>query len=680
MFGVIVTHGKTIEEALQKAAEQLKVPKEQVDYEVIDKGRRGILWARPAVIQATVKEQEQDIKEKQEALNESEQENSAPVISRTGLEPIPENKASAEAPEGTVWVKNGKIYCRNGIYHYPLLSSSEGLTLRINGQSVAGTAVVSEEDQIEVELHKEIVESEVSLTVTEDKMQVILQIIPGHYTIRHLKDQAPNRELVLEATATTIVKTDVSDYMIYEKLKELGVKNGIDHDAVQRASSSQEPITCVVAKGTDPIPGQDGRFEFFQQRLKEERDQFAISDTMDWKDRFSLPTVKTGEVIGSSLPAKPGVSGWDVYGEEVRSSEVKELTVMTLEGTTVYGTNQKVVATRSGRLKIEQRANNTLCFSILPQYVHNGNVNIRTGNIKFHGDLFIIGDVEEGMSVEAGGNLHITGTVTNATVRTGGDAVINGAVIGSAVSCGHSNLFWDDMMTMFKVIREDLTGLIGAAKQLELNRSFSKSDIGKKGLQPMLRLLAEVKYKELPNRIRKISRVLKNEKPQISAETYQAIDFLEKTFLYYHPLITDIKQLEALVSYMDQVISTAKNDLNKKMNIKVQSLTNSSIQSAWDVVVERFCYGSDVYCKGGMKVSETLRGGKIQAGSYVKASEIGSNGSRTEVTIKSKEGYVQASVAWSDTLIKISGAAKKLINQENSIRARLNDQNQIVMR
>lgn len=97
--------------------------------------------------------------------------------------------------------------------------------------------------------------------------------------------------------------------------------------------------------------------------------------------------------------------------------------------------------------------------------------------------------------------------------------------------------------------------------------------------------------------------------------------------------------------------------------------------------MERFCYGSDVFCKGAMKVSETIRGGKIQAGMFVKAGEIGSNGgSNTEVAVQHKTGYIQADIAWPDSLLKIAGAAKKLINQENSIHARLNDQNQIVMR
>ncbi|WP_018130597.1 flagellar assembly protein A [Effusibacillus pohliae] len=693
MFGVIVSRGKTVEKAVRRAARQLQVSKEEIEFEVIDQGRRGLFFHRPVVIQATVKRKSEiatDINKQfteiavsdvrpQKKGKETEMWLQMPSPG-TLLETVSNSKKelSIEAPEGTAWVKDGKIFCKNGEYHYPLLTICEGATVLINGQPARGTVIVTEEDQIDVRLEEEVVDSTLKLTVSDDKMHVLLEFVPGYYIIRELKDLPPSRELVLEVVETKIAKNDFTEFYILDKLKEIGVRFGIDYDEIERVCQSQEPVTTVIAKGIEPVPGEDGGFELFHEKLKKQKDQLILSESIDWKERFSLPSIGAGEIIGRPTPAKPGTSGWNVFGETVPVPQVKELTVIAGEGTTVYGLDRKIVATRSGRIKIDRRSNNTLCFSILPQFIHRGNVNMDSGNIRFRGDVYILGDVEEGMYVEAGGNLYIMGSVSNATVKTGGDAKINGSAVGSTIICGYSNLFWDDMLPKFKEIRDDLVKLIVVVKQLGTNRAFTKSDIGKKGLQPLLKLLTEIKFKKLPVLIREVGTVIKDEKDSFDEDTFQVVDFLEKSFLYFHPLIKTLDQLDSVVKYMENVISAVEFDSNKKMNIQVQSLTNSSIKSAWDVVVERFCYGSDIYCKGSMK-AETLRGGKVQAGNSVVASEIGSKGgSLTEVWVKSAEGFIKTERVYPDTVVKISTVSKKFIEETGPLHVRLNREYELI--
>ncbi|MFC4768039.1 flagellar assembly protein A [Effusibacillus consociatus] len=665
MSDVITIRAKTIEEAVSKASEHLKISPQKIQFEVIDEGYRGLFRKRPAIIQVFVRKS---------VRKEEESPTTVDILSAP-------SKAKIQSEYGTVWVKDGKIFCKNGSYQYAMLTPCDGLTLTVNGQAVTGTTIVAEEDVIDLELHNHLRETKISLTVSEDQMQVLLEIVPGYSITRSLKDMPPSRELTLEVMETRTVKTSITEEMVYQELEKIGVKMGIEHDEIKRACRSREPIKCVIAKGYDPIPGRDGVFELVSQKRREEKEQFIITDTVDWKERFSLPSVQAGEVIGYPVAAKPGVNGWNVFGHEVPAPEVKELTVLTGTGTILHGENRKLVATEAGRIKITQHPNNTLGFSIIPQYVHNDNVNIRTGNIRFHGDVFILGNVEDGMIVEAGGNLHILGRVSNATVRTGGDSVINGAVTGSTIICGYSNLVWDNMLPHFKSTYELIIQLINAIRQLESNKSFSRQDIAKMGLQPLIKLLTEVKFKELPSHIRKISGFAKNDKEIFDSEMQLIVDFLEKAFLYFHPLVSDLGQMESLVARMESIIFAAEFDSNKKMNINVQSLTNSKVISAWDVEVERFCYGSNIQAKGTVRVKEQLRGGQVEAGHFVKVKEIGSiSGSSAVVWVTNSDGYVQADQVWPDTMIRIAQLTKKFIHEESSVFMRINDQGSLVLR
>ncbi|MFB5191907.1 FapA family protein [Alicyclobacillus fastidiosus] len=682
MLGVIVTRGKTIDDAIHKAAQQLNVSEDAIEYEVVSKGSRRLFMSRSAVIQATVKKQTpKDMTPTDEISSESIHENyvASPEAEKHASEASTSDKDVST--EGLAWVKNGQISCKNGIYHYALLTPCNGVVLLVNGQSVSGTTVITEDDVIDVKLQHEHFESKMNLTISPDKMKVILEIIPGYWMFRHLKDKSPSRELSLEVTESKQVKNDMTELSIYKELEKLGVRFGFDKNQIKLACTANEPAKFIVAQGIQPIFGQDGMFELVSKKRNEQKDLFSLSEHIDWKERFSLPSVKAGEVIGHRIPARPGVNGKNVFNEEVAAPQVRELTIVTEEGTALHSSKQSVIATTAGRIKVQQRPNNALSFRVLPQYVHNGDVNVESGNIRFRGDVYILGNVDEGMTVESGGNLHITGMVTNATVITGGDVVINGSVIGTDIICGHTHLFWDRMLPTFKFIHQDLTKVIGAARQLEKNQAFTRADIASKGLQPLIKLLTEIKFKDLPIKIREISEPVKRQKESFGPDVSRIVDFLEKAFHYFHPHVAELKQLESLAEFMASVIASIEYDANKKMNIQVKSLTNSSIKSAWNVVVERLCYGSNIYCKGGVQVRGILRGGSVHAGDFIESKEIGSSGgSRTEVQVVNERGYIAAELIGTDTTVRISGAAKKLISAETSVRARLNTLGDLVLR
>ncbi|EPZ44518.1 flagellar assembly protein A [Alicyclobacillus acidoterrestris] len=676
MKDTIVTRGKTIQEAIQKAANHYQVPEDEIEYEVVRTGRRNrVFIIRSAVIEARRKTPSIERFDAQPSAVPAAAPSATELVHWVEPEHIKDISTFEETiTEGTVWVSNNRVFCKNGTYHYARIKPARGVLVRLNGQVVDTTTVVSEEDVIDVELQHETVEPQMKLTVSEDRMHVYLDVVPGYRVMRQLKDCPPRRELILEVQEVKQIVNGITELQVLQDLKKLGVKFGIDLNEIKRACSAQEPVTCVVAQGIKPMPGKDAEFEPTWLARKQHKDVLSISDKIDWREQFSLPTVKAGEVIGRVIPATAGVPGTNVFNQEVFPEPPKELTLVAQRGTALYEGGNRIVAIESGRIVVQKRSG-VLNFSVLPQYVHRGDVNMKTGNIRFHGDVYILGNIEEGVTVECGGNLHVTGTVAHCVVITGGDVFIHGAAVGANIICGRTNFLWDTILPTFRSIHEDLIDLIAAIKQLEMNRSFSKVDLRRHGLQPLLKLLLEVKFKDLPARIRQISESIKQEKQNVDPDLEQIVDFMEKAFLYFHPLVTNLAQLESLSDFMMSVISSIEFDSNKRMNIKAQSLTNCVIKSGWNVAVERFCYGSDVLCRGGMRVDGILRGGRVEAGEFIEVNEIGSNsGAQTIVAVSRKDGYITAEIVGMDTLIRISNLSKRTHTMEISVRAHIDSE------
>jgi uncharacterized protein (DUF342 family) len=62
----------------------------------------------------------------------------------------------------------------------------------------------------------------------------------------------------------------------------------------------------------------------------------------------------------------------------------------------------------------------------------NGDVNLKTGNIIFLGTVIINGNVEDGFSVKAAGNIEVNGTVEKAELDAEGDIIVHQGITGKS--------------------------------------------------------------------------------------------------------------------------------------------------------------------------------------------------------------------------------------------------------
>ena len=106
---------------------------------------------------------------------------------------------------------------------------------------------------------------------------------------------------------------------------------GIDHKVIQvlcecmRQDLSTE-LAIPIARGKPLEPGQDAQVEF---TIEVERKPGTVrkDGSIDFKNLNLVPRVEAGQTIALEIPARKGVSGKNVFAEELRSEDGRDIRV-----------------------------------------------------------------------------------------------------------------------------------------------------------------------------------------------------------------------------------------------------------------------------------------------------------------------------------------------------------------
>ncbi len=277
-----------------------------------------------------------------------------------------------------------------------------------------------------------------------------------------------------------------------EELRALGLAHGI------LPVPSREDDHWVVARGTEPVHGLDGRIE-----LAEIHDNlFAgkkLADRTDTRDPWEMNTivnVARGSVLARNIPPTAGVDGTNVFGEVVPALPGKWAAFNTGQGVEVADDGMSLRASVSGKFHVEGDK-----ISVLDEYELD-NVDASTGHIRFagkrltvkgsvdggfmvyvRGDLIVGENIEDGASVEAGGRIKVGGVIraANTKVKAGIDLrceALEYAEISARGNVGIDNYMLDALcMAGGDVVMESGKGLV-AGGRIFLGGSFRGLTVG----------------------------------------------------------------------------------------------------------------------------------------------------------------------------------------------------------
>ncbi len=211
-------------------------------------------------------------------------------------------------------------------------------------------------------------------------------------------------------------------------IARMGITHGLDEQAIARLCAGEVDERIVeVAQGAAPVDGQDGQTHL-QVGVAAQPGKVLEDGTIDFKERNAVANVPAGELIAAYTRATRGSPGATVIGSPIKAANGKEARPRVGANVRVEEQGEAIqfFANITGHVRF---FNNRL--SVQARYVVSGDVNFKTGNVDFVGDVEITGSVMTGFTVRAGGSITITGSVeTGAHVEAGEDVVVSHGIVG----------------------------------------------------------------------------------------------------------------------------------------------------------------------------------------------------------------------------------------------------------
>ncbi|MHC4976591.1 MAG: DUF342 domain-containing protein [Planctomycetota bacterium] len=195
-----------------------------------------------------------------------------------------------------------------------------------------------------------------------------------------------------------------------------------------------EPLSKVISNGTEPVHGENGRFELAEP-LRDILEGNASSpepesETVDESDDESVnyytqskyAILNKGDLIGTIIPHTEGVDGTTVTGKNIAAKAGRPFQINEHDSIQIND-DGRVYAREHGVLQIDEKK-----VIVSDQLDIGGYVDFTTGNIHFPGNVTINKGVRDCFIVDAEGTITIRGLVEAACLRAGEDLHLAGGM------------------------------------------------------------------------------------------------------------------------------------------------------------------------------------------------------------------------------------------------------------
>ncbi len=222
---------------------------------------------------------------------------------------------------------------------------------------------------------------------------------------------------------------DPSADTIRSVLDSSGIVFGILDDALEGLENN--PVyreTVTVAVGAKPEHGADARMAFdFKTDDKAVRINTGDDGRVDFKELNRIENVVEGQVLARKVPAQEGKPGQTVTGKLLPAKNGKDIDPPLGANTRLSDDQRSVIAEINGLVKLVAGK-----ITVEPIYVVDGDVSMKTGNVRFLGTVIVKGNVSDGFSVTAAGDIEVMGSVSKSVLDAEGDIIVHQGITGKS--------------------------------------------------------------------------------------------------------------------------------------------------------------------------------------------------------------------------------------------------------
>ncbi len=397
--------GTSLEDAVRQASLELGVSEKSIDYEILDKGKRGFLGkGKNCLIIAYVRDK---------------------VVGDDGLLQDAVSKVKGVQFREVLTPVNGDFTIR---------LARDGAYLRVAAPQNGGMPVAKSE------ILARLTERNVRVT-DEDLLDEALSrgddvyVRIGDYDYNPINDTMLT--ISIEEDDMKVYVTAISpgpggsDYGV-EDLQTFFQNNGIVHGVMDDALEEFErhPVysqPILMAQGTPPVNGKDAKviynFEVdpSQVKLKE-----RVDGSINFKELNLIQNVVEGQPLARKIPPEAGKDGRTVRGKILPARDGRDREIGLGKNVSIIDNGRTVIASASGQVMLVRDKVTVETVMIIP-----GDVNMQTGNVNALGAVIVKGNVEDGYAVTAQGNIEVLGIVGKANLTSGADIIVKKGINGS---------------------------------------------------------------------------------------------------------------------------------------------------------------------------------------------------------------------------------------------------------
>lgn len=666
----LLSKGRNVNEAINVGLDILQLGRDDVEIEIVQLERKGFLGIghKPATVK---------LLHKQKIANQSNKSIEEMVDEFSFNDQT--NDQHQDHLAGKVWVEDHKVRVRDSADQYPTVKLSKGIKVLRNGEWVRDRrTVITEQDNIEVHFEEEYVhETQWKISLSKDKMSATIEVTPGYVLNRKLKDQEPSRhlELMLEEDKTTVNSLNFED--VIKELDNKGIKYGIKQSEILNATGVKEPSKIVIAEGLKPLDGENGWLEYkvdINGKKGLEEDGYG---RVNFRETQSIPTVEKGEVIAIVHPPKSGIPGITVTNDMIPPKQMNPIKLKS--GSGIIEVGNQIVATESGRPAFEQRGLRVRA-SVVPKLTHRGNVNLSTGNIRFHGDVEIIGEVEENMIVDSEGDIIVHKSTNKANLTTSSSIVVKGNIFNSELAAGKSNMLIVELGHLLGLMYREIERMISYINQIAESSSYQSNQVAFSGLQPLIKILLEKKFKGFVYNVKKYQTVIEKGENYLDKEwTHIAIE-LKQIFLTLTNQIVTVERLTNLAEQMKDLHEYSQLPVEPDAYITISEASNSSLYCSGDInIIGKGSINNKIHAGGEIDIRGVVRGGELYARLGAFVNEAGANSGTKTVISVADDQQIHINKAYEGVILRVGSRRHVITEMMTNITARADQSGEMII-
>lgn len=641
--------GKNLEKCILSAEEELSLSRNAFKYTVIEEEKSFL--KKHCVILVETEDDEIEIPE----IEDLEKK----MIDIDKLIPKEEEDKS-----NAIEVKDNRILIKFDSEEEINLEVNQSINLFVNDEKVSNYVKVTAKDQIKYEPN--IVEGKREFNLKFSSMEAKVSI---RYTPEF------EEKLIFKKVGDTI---NISSRMVKKRLphfytkqeivgflKEKNIVSGYIDSALDEASTKELVDSLVVAEGKKAINDEDDRVEILFEKTK----RIVAEDSkekVDYRNLYSIANVSANTTLAELKKGKEGTDGLDIFGKEIPKKLKKNLQLKVGNGCKIE--DGKVIATIEGQPTVKSGV-----FFVHQVFQAPADVDLKSGNINFIGDVKIAKNVLDGMIVEAGNTVTIGGNVESATVIAQGETRINGSIINSTIHVGSRNLEKQSYL-------EDLNALLREVKMLITYSSEikNKNILGDRSDGEIIKVLIETKFKTLPKK----ALALLNHNYGDQLEEIKNI--IRTRLLGLGPLnIKYINDIYKFVNLLEQEIEPLSEDLIVPVDVYINYTQDSEIKATGNVyIIGKGQYTSNITAAENIIFTvpgAISRGGVLYAKGNIEAKVVGSVAGVSTILNVLKDGIITADVAYNNTTFTFGERSYTLDEPSKNIKAYVDKSGEIIV-